>query len=521
MDQGHEPTLADDRKRAVALQIDHLSKTFPGTRALDDVSVTVDYGEVLALLGPNGSGKSTLIKVLSGLHRPDGGADGRIAGESFTLGDAVEAYRHGLRFVHQDLALVLELNAVDNIALTTGYLRRGGAIDEGAQLKHTEELLSRFAVDIDPLRPLIEASPVERTCVAIARALWDWHQGPRVLVLDEPTASLPSREVTRLFEVVREVREAGHAVIYVSHRMDEIFAIADRATVLRAGRVVATGKLSEFTHDSLVTAIAGREVEAAPPSLGGAASEESVLVVNDLRGRYLRGVDLAVRGGEIVGIAGLLGSGRDELPYALAGAVPTKCAGGAWSVAGESVKPPANPADAMRLGIHFVPAERAREGLIAQFSVAENVTFDGLAAIGGSRWFLRRRTEMTRAREALREVGVDEGTAARAVTSLSGGNQQRVLFGRALSSDPTVLVLAEPTAGVDVGARQGVYDLLRDRVKSGTGVVVCSSDTEDLVSICDRVVVIRDGRVCAEMVGSDIDAEAIVASTEGPDVTGS
>jgi ribose transport system ATP-binding protein len=501
-----------------ALEIEHLSMTFPGTRALAGVDVHVDYGEVLALLGPNGSGKSTLIKVLSGLHTPDDGWDARVASEPLHLGDAADAYRHGLRFVHQDLALVPELNAVDNIALTTGYQRGRTGIDTDAQLRHTNELLKRFAVEIDPLRPLAEASPVERSCVAIARALWDWQEGPRILVLDEPTASLPSREVGRLFDVVREVREAGHAVIYVSHRLDEIFAIADRATVLRSGKVVASRPVAEFTHDSLVTAIAGREVEAEPAAVAAALDgDDYVLAVAGLRGRYLDGVDLKLRGGEILGVAGLLGSGRDELPYALAGAVPSKCAGDSWEVSGHPVKPPTSTAQAIKMGIHFVPAERAREGLIAQFSVAENVTFGGLGAIGGRRWFLRPRAEMASARRSLQEVGVDETTAPRAITSLSGGNQQRVLFGRCLADEPAVLVLAEPTAGVDVGARQGVYDLLRERVAAGTGVVVCSSDTEDLVSICDRVVVMRGGRVCAEMVGERIDSEAIVSATEGPD----
>jgi ribose transport system ATP-binding protein len=495
------------------LRIEGLSKTFPGTRALDDVTLQGRRGEVLALLGHNGSGKSTVIKILAGFHQPDPGARAWVDGEELALGDSEAATAAGLRFVHQDLGLIPELNAVDNVALTIGYTRRAGRIDQGAQIARTRELLGRFGVDFDVTLPLAMASPVERTCVAIARAMWDWDEGPRVLILDEPTASLPSREVHRLFDVIREVRAAGHAVIYVSHRMEEIFELGDEVLVLRAGHVVGEGPVSAHTPEGLATLIAGHHLEAH----GHQVTERSpdvVLKVNGLRGLYLDGVDVELRRGEVLGIAGLLGSGRDELPYALAGAVPTTNDGG-WFIEGREVAPP-TAATAKDLGIGIVPAERGREGLIAEFTVRENLTLGALPGLTSKRFggSLFGRGELRAARAWLDELGIPEQLADRPVSTLSGGNQQRVLFGRCLHTDPKVLVLAEPTAGVDVGAREALYELLRARAREGLSILLASSDTEDLLSMCDRVLVLRRGRVAEELVGTAIDAERIVSVME-------
>jgi len=492
-----------------ALRIEHLSKTFPGTRALDDVSLDAYRGEVLALLGHNGSGKSTLIKVLAGFHRPDPGAEAWLDDDPLRLGDPDDAKRHGLRFVHQDLGLIRELNAVDNVALTIGYVRtRSGRVHQGVQVSRTQELLAQFGVELDVLQPLGDASPVERTSVAIARAMWDWDQGPRVLVLDEPTAALPSREVSRLFEVIAKVRAAGHVVIYVSHRMEEIFDIAERVIVLRTGRVVGRGLTSDQTPAKLAALIAGHSVEdgrhigSAPP-LGGVA-----LRIKGLHGRYLRGIDLEVHRGEIAGVAGLLGSGRDELPYAVAGAVPSS-ADAPWVLDGREVPTPTS-ATAPGLGIAFVPAERDREGLVPDFTVAENLTLGALPELRERGMFLLPRREHNQARQWLQDIGVGAETADRPVTSLSGGNKQRVLLARCLYTNPSLLVLSEPTAGVDIGARQALYELLRERARLGLSILLCSSDTQDLVEACDRVMVLRNGQVAETMVGAEINAERIV-----------
>ena len=493
-----------------ALRIEHLSKTFPGTRALADVSLDAYRGEVLALLGHNGSGKSTLIKVLAGFHRPDPGAEGWLDDEPLRLGDPDDAKRHGFRFVHQDLGLIRELNAVDNVALTIGYVRaRSGRVQQGEQVTRTQALLRQFGVELDVLRPLGDASPVERTSVAIARAMWDWDQGPRVLVLDEPTAALPSREVSLLFDVIRQVRAAGHAVIYVSHRMEEIFDIADRVIVLRSGQVVGGGMTSEQTPPKLASLIAGHALaEVAAPQSVTSQHEDYALRVRGLRARYLDGIDLEIRRGEIAGVAGLLGSGRDELPYAIAGAVAST-SDGLWILDGHEVEPPTT-ATAPELGIAFVPGERDREGLIPEFTVAENLTLGALPNLLERGGFLSHRRERSQAREWLREIGVGEETADRPVTSLSGGNKQRVLLARCLYTNPSLLVLAEPTAGVDIGAREALYDLLRERARAGLSILLCSSDTQDLVEACNRVLVLQNGQIAEELVGPEINAERIV-----------
>jgi ribose transport system ATP-binding protein len=513
MAESSSTQVAEGRGRP-ALRIEHLSKTFPGTRALDDVSIEAYHGEVLALLGHNGSGKSTLIKVLAGFHQPDSGASAVLDGEPLRLGDSDDAKRHGLRFVHQDLGLVRELNAVDNVALTIGYARtRSGGVNQGEQARRTQELLAQFGVELDVFRPLGNASPVERTSVAIARAMWDWDQGPRVLVLDEPTASLPSREVSRLFDVIKEVRTAGHAVIYVSHRMQEIFEIADQVVVLRTGRVVGGGPVGEQAPEALASLIAGHEmVEYAARPYSSFDEQNVALRIRGLHGRFLDGVDLDISRGEITGIAGLLGSGRDELPYAVAGAVPSTSTG-QWWLDGREIEPP-NSATAPGLGIAFVPAERDREGLIAEFTVAENLTLGALPGMRERGRSIAPRRVQAQARAWLADIGVGEETADRPITALSGGNKQRVLMARCLYTNPSLLVLAEPTAGVDIGARQALYDLLRDRAKQGLSILLSSSDTQDLVEACDRVLVMRNGQIADVMVGPEINAERIVFGME-------
>jgi ribose transport system ATP-binding protein len=512
IDPAKPPRFDRDPSHA-ALQLENLSKTFPGVKALDDVSLAIPPGETLALLGHNGSGKSTLIKVLAGFHHPDGGARGWIHGEPFKLGSPDAARARGLRFVHQDLGLIPQLNAVDNVALSTGYSRsRTMQIDQARQVSHTTELLDRFDISLDVTLPLSEASPVERTCVAIARALWDWEEGPRILVLDEPTAALPSREVSRLFDVIRQVRAAGHPILYISHRMDEIFEIADEMVVLRAGRVVGRGRVDEQTPRHLAELIAGHGLsDQAAPAVKGTKGNLA-LRAQGLRSEYLANIDISVNQGEILGIAGLLGSGRDELPYVLTGAAAS-VASAPWELDGEEIDPPRTPNAAAALGIGFVPAERGREGLIAPFTVGENLTFGALPRLQAG-LYLGRKRERAQAREWLEEIGIPVDTLDRPVSTLSGGNQQRVLLARCLYTNPKVLVMSEPTAGVDVGARQMLYDVLRARAGLGLGIVLASSDAEDLLSICDRVLVLVRGQVAAEMKSPIGGADQIVAVME-------
>jgi ribose transport system ATP-binding protein len=532
----HVPEL----EARVALRIRGLSKTFPGVQAVKSMDLDVAGGTVHALLGHNGCGKSTLIKCLAGIHTPDSGSEAWVDGEELHLGHPEDAARKGLRFVHQDLGLVGELGAADNVGFVIGFERgRFGRISWRRQAKMTDELLRRFGFHLDPHRPLSEASPPERTAVAIVRAVAGWHTGRGVLILDEPTASLPAHEVDELFGLIRDIRATGTAVILVSHRLDEVMSIADHATVMREGSVVWDGSTADMTTQAFVNLIANtageewvEEPAESPPqtdsflgqlgiAVRGASahrrervSESAPLALQAVNvvGRYLRGVGVGVRPGEIVGVAGLLGSGREELPYVLAG-VHTDGVSGTFTIGGET-ETELSIELARERGVALVPADRAHEGIIAEFTTRENVSLAGLPS-------LQRRGVVTPSRERrfarrwLEAVSADPDYSERVITTLSGGNQQKAVIARWLAVAPRVLLLSEPTAGVDVGARGVIYEELRKRVDEGLAILMASSDVEDLLAVCDRVIVLRDGIIVAEMDKSDMTKPAIVGAMEG------
>src|SRR4051794_25151872 len=362
-----------------ALRITGLSKTFGATRALTAAALDIRPGEIHALVGQNGSGKSTLIKTLAGLHAPDPGSAAELDGEPFALGHGVPS---GLRFVHQDLGLVLELNAMDNLALHGGFARgRAGRVRWSEQERETRRVLACFGVDLDIHRALAAATPVERTVVAIAAALQGWQGGHGVLVLDEPTAVLPHDEVERLFAMVREVRAAGTSVLYVSHRLAGIWALADRVPLRRGGRVIATHEVADLAPGGLAGERAGEGVGPAYRAPEAARPDAPVVLeARDVHGRWLRGVDLDVHRGEILGIAGLAGAGVLELPYVIAGCAQHAVSGRirmperseAWS----------DVAAAGELDIPLVPADRGREGIVAEFAVSENLSLSILERLG-------------------------------------------------------------------------------------------------------------------------------------------
>ncbi|HEY2936296.1 MAG TPA: sugar ABC transporter ATP-binding protein [Gaiellaceae bacterium] len=501
------------RQEEPIFRVQHLSKTFPGTRALVDVSLDVRAAEIHALVGQNGSGKSTLIKVLAGYHSPDPGASAEFDGEVLHLGHAGETDER-LRFVHQDLGLVLELSAMENLALRGGFRRsRSGRVSWREQAAETRSVLARFGVELDIHRPLSEATPVERTVVAVAAALQGWHGGRGLLVLDEPTAVLPHDEVERLFGFVREVRRAGTSVIYVSHRLDEIFELADRVTILRGGRLVATVPVTDVDTARLAALMVGEEVDPdyrAP--VGTRPDAPVVLEVRDVHGRWLRGAGLDVHRGEILGIAGLAGAGVQELPYAICGAASDGVVSGrirlpqrsgAWTEISAAAD----------LGIPLLPADRAREGVVAEFSVSENLSLAVLPTLG-RRARLDRRAEAALARSWSDRLGIVASSPAAPIATLSGGNQQKVLLARCLASEPELLVLCEPTAGVDIGTRVAIYELIAGLARDGLTVLVSSSDLGDLLAMCTRVLVLQRGRVSASFNGDRLTEQTLVHAVE-------
>lgn len=486
-------------EQTVLLSVRQLGKTFPGQVALAGVDLEVRAGEVHALVGQNGSGKSTLIKVLAGYHQPDPGSE-----VDLPVGDAIG-------FVHQDLALVDALNAVDNLALARGYAIRRGRIDARREQERTRTLMARLGREVDLAVPVGDLPPVERALVAMARAL-DGMRESSVLVLDEPTAALPAPEVGRLFAAIEQVKSYGGGVLYVSHRLDEVFRIADRVTVLRDGRRVATVDASELDHDGLIELMLGHSLQRRAHAPAQRRSGAPALEVVSLRGGRLEGFTASVRAGEIVGVAGLVGSGREDLAEALVGATPGTA--GLVRVDGRELRK-RTPRAAIDAGLALLPADRARLGAVLEHSIAENVTLPRLRSLVRALRIVRRR-ERRDVLGWIDKVGLVPREPDRVLGTLSGGNQQKALLARWLRATPRVLVLDEPTQGVDVGAKEAIHGLLHDAVSEGLAVLVCSAETEDLADLCDRVLVMRAGRVAVELSGAALSDERIVRETLAP-----
>lgn len=488
------------------LRIEHLSKTFPGQVALSDVSIDVAPGEVHALVGQNGSGKSTLIKVLAGFHQPDPGARAWVNGSEIRLGDGEAAIAAGVRFVHQDLGLVGMLNAVENIALTAGYLTGAGRhIRWRAEQQRTREALAAIGLPDFDIKASVETlPPSQRTCIAIARALIGWEDGAQLLILDEPTATLPGADVKRLFEVIHRLKDRGVSILYVSHHLDEVFELADRVTVLRDGNLVTTTEVQQLDHAGLVELIVGRRIDAVTAS-SKEAGGQPLLKVRGMKGRTLEHLDLDVYPGEIVGIAGVTGSGREHVLGLIAG--QTARDDGLVVLDGTEI---ANydPRHAIDNGVAFVPAERGLRGTVLGMNVRENLSITDLERhVRGGR--LRKKLEVHETKEWIERLSIKTSSTESPIGSLSGGNQQKVMFGKALRLGPKLLLLDEPAQGIDIGAKDQIHRLVDEASIEGVATLVASTDTEELVRLCHRVEVLVDGRIVATLRGSDITAENI------------
>jgi ribose transport system ATP-binding protein len=488
------------------LRINSASKTFGGQTVLSDFALDIEAGEVHALVGHNGSGKSTFVKLLAGYHQPDPGARATVDGEAFELGSASAAAAAGMRFVHQDLGLAETLSAVDNLFLGASYpTRPGGRIDWKAAWQETAEAIGSLGFDFDPSTPVQALSPTQRTGLAIARATRAQATPGRVLVLDEPTAALPAREVSALFAAIDTLRRQGLAILYISHHLEEVFAVAQRVTVLRDGRHVTTCPVDEVDEARLIELMIGEPVERARSTARAIAGDvPAVLEARGLGAATLAGVDLSVRRGEVLGVAGVDGSGREALAPALFGAIDRA---GEVSVAGESL-PRLRPDVAVRRGVGYVPADRAGDGALARMTVSENLTV--------SRMPTRLRGLLFNAGDERREaldwgerLGLRPRRPEASIETLSGGNQQKVMLARWLRTDPRLLILDEPTKGVDVGAVKAIWSLVAQAAAGGTAVVACSSDTEELAANCDRVLVLSRGHLASVVAGEELTAERL------------
>jgi ribose transport system ATP-binding protein len=488
-----------------------MSKSFAGPRVLESVSLSVEPGEIRALVGENGSGKSTLIRILAGFHLPDEGS-AHVDGQPLPPGhgDASEAL--GLRFVHQDLGLVNNLDAVDNIALGVGYPSFRGTIRWRQERRQTRAALAELGYHFDVRRPAGSLAMSERTALAVARALAPRQTPAKVLILDEPTANLPAAEAERLFQLARRVADSGVAVMFVSHHFDEVFELAQSVTVLRDGRHVITRPVAGLTEDQLIELVVGRQLDEVAHVAEDTERREVVLEVAGLRCSVLNQVDLAVHAGEIVGIAGITGSGRDEVAAALFGGTDRA---GQVRVGG-TVVPKLRPDQAMAMGMGLVPAERHANAAFMTSTLRENITVTD----PGTHWrkgILRRSQERSDVARWLERLDVRPRDSEFAMSDLSGGNQQKVVLARWLRMEPRVLILNEPTQGVDVGAKADIHKLIDQVAAQGTAVLVVSTDHEELVRLCHRVLVLRRGKIADRISGARMDHDVITAATIGRD----
>ncbi|WP_437773410.1 sugar ABC transporter ATP-binding protein [Arthrobacter sp. KNU40] len=495
-----------------ALRIENLSKTFAGQRALSDVSFSVPRGKITALLGMNGSGKSTLIKVLAGVYQPDPHAALAVGGTALSLPMTPHAaHQAGLRFLHQDVGLVDSLSIADNFAFVDRFRAPGllGPISLRRQYEHVAATLEKFGISVHPGALVGSLNPTLRTMVGLARAFQDEDESgvqafaKNVVVLDEPTASLPAEEVDAILTSLEELKANGGTVIYVSHRTEEVKRIADQLVILRDGKLVADEPIAEMSVDDIVARVVGKRLEKTKIPRASEREGEVVIAARGIAGPKLRGVDLQVRSGEIVGLAGLVGCGRSELIRILAGA--QKPSSGEMELVGAAYAPD-SPAVAISAGVACVPQERRREGAVLSMTVQENITLGRLNAFtrNGS---LDGRKEREGAQRLITEFAVKPPEPSRLIGLLSGGNQQKVVVARAAGYGGLVLLLDEPTQGVDALAKQEIANIIRALAAEGRAVVLASTDFEEFVGLCDRVVVLDRGRLVAEATGEEISEE--------------
>jgi len=495
------------------IEAQDVKKAFGGAYALRGVTLEVAPREVHAIIGQNGSGKSTLIKILSGYYQRDSGSI-RVRGETVPQTFTAEWLRHrGVSFLHQDLGLVPTLSVLENLRVgrfTTGH---AGNISWRQERELVDRLLLTFGLHIDCRQPLLRLSQAQQTVVGIVRAFQDVDAVAEggLVVLDEPTSALPSRETEILFTAIRRVKDAGHSVVIVTHHLEEVFAVADRVTVFRNGEVVCTEQVAAMTERSLVQSMLGGSLHALTPMQPGTQSSDCVLRVDKLDGQLCSQVSFEVRPGEIVGLTGLLGSGHDELPYLLYGATTPR--NGVITIRGVPL-PKLTPRLARRHGIALLPAGRQTQSGIPRATVRENVSLPRL------REYMRARgidsgSEKTAVEEVLQRFNVQPPVPGARLETLSGGNQQKALLGRWIATSPELLILHEPSNGVDVGARQGIFEILQSCARDGMGIVVASSQYDDIAAICTRVLVFSRGKIIKELAGGNLEANQIAAECYG------
>ena len=486
------------------LKLRGIAKAFPGVQALDGVTFEVGGGEIHALVGENGAGKSTLVKILAGAQAPDAG-EIEFNGHPANWSSPAEAKRQGVHVVYQEFVLFRHLSVAENIFLGQEPHTRFGAVSHRRAQAEARELMARFGVDIDPRVKVGALSVAEQQMVEIVRALV---QKVRLLILDEPTAVISGREAELLFERVRRLREAGVSVIFISHRLEEVFALCDRVTVLKDGKLVATAAVGELSRSRLISMMVGRDLGGLfPPKRAESGTARTVLRTEDVSiGGHVRNASIECRAGEVTALAGMVGSGRSELALGIFGGLPI--AGGAIVVNGQRLTS-TSPRKSIALGIGLVPEDRKNQGLAMNLEVAANVTMPALGEVTRAGMIDADR-EQRIAAEAIAEYRIASRGPLTPVATMSGGNQQKVLVARWARRCKTLLILDEPTRGVDVGAKAEIYRIVRGLAESGTAVLMISSELPEIIGLADRVYVMREGAITGELAGSELNEERIM-----------
>ncbi|TDS69818.1 inositol transport system ATP-binding protein [Pantoea sp. PNA 14-12] len=488
---------------AFALEAEGISKFFPGVKALDNVSLRVRPGTVHALMGENGAGKSTLMKCLIGMYRPDQGSI-KIKGEPVQFRDTMDALRSGISMIHQELNLVPHMTVAENIWLGREPVKFG-FVDHARLNEETQQLLSRLNIRLKADRLVGELSIASQQMVEIAKAV-SWNSD--IVIMDEPTSALTETEVAHLFTIIRDLREQGKAIVYISHKMDEIFAITDEISVFRDGSWVGSDSTSAFTRQSLITKMVGRELTQLFPKFNNAIGEE-VLTVRHLscQDRF-SDVSFGVRRGEILGVAGLVGAGRSEVMESLFGMVPFDS--GEILIDGVPVDID-SPSVAIEKGMAFLTEDRKKSGLFLVLSVLENMSIVNMPEYSGKGGFVSHVKMAQDCMDQIRRLNIKTPTMDQIINNLSGGNQQKVLIARWLLAQPKILILDEPTRGIDVGAKAEIYRLISELANRGVAIIMVSSELPEILGMSDRIMVMHGGRITGILDKDEADQETILS----------
>ena len=489
--------------RQPAIQVQGVSKSFGGVHALQDVNFELFPGEVHAILGENGAGKSTLIKIMTGVYQPDAG-EILLDGQPVRFAGTREAQEHGIAAIYQEPSLFPDLDVAENIMVGRQPTRRWG-IDWKAMYRETNVILRRLGMSIDPRTKARELSVAQQQIVEIARAL---SINARVLIMDEPTSSLTLGEVEELFAIVRQLRESGTAIVFISHRLEELFALADRVTILRDGNYVATNSISGVTAADLIRMMVGRTLGELFPKQAVEPGEVALEVVGLGREGTFSGVSFQLRRGEILGMSGLIGAGRTNVARAIFGTEPAT--EGTIKLDGKPVVI-SSPDVAMALGIGYVPEDRKEHGLVLKMSIADNITLPVVSKFSTMGW-LNARREAQAAMEGSQQLSVKMARVEQQAGELSGGNQQKVVLAKWLGTKPRVLILDEPTRGIDVGTKAAVHALMSGLAAQGIAILMISSELPEVLGMSDRILVMREGRVTGQFTRAEATQEKLMSA---------